>query len=100
MFFAFIAQTLRIAMPYLFAATGGVMSERAGLIGLTLEGYMLIAAFCAAAGSWFAQAAGGAAPWIGIATGAAGGAAAALLYGVCTVRFRANQVVVGIAINL
>ena len=35
---AFLAQTLRIAIPYLFASMGGVISERAGLIGLTLEG--------------------------------------------------------------
>ena len=38
MLIAFLAQTLRIAIPYLFASAGGVMSERAGLIGLTLEG--------------------------------------------------------------
>ena len=49
---AFFAQTLRIAIPYLLAAAGGVMSERAGLIGLTLEGYMLGGAFCAVAASW------------------------------------------------
>ena len=42
---AFLAQTLRIAIPYLLAAAGGVMSERAGLIGLTLVGYMLCGAF-------------------------------------------------------
>ena len=47
---AFLAQTLRIAIPYLLAAAGGVMSERAGLIALTLEGYMLGGAFCAVAG--------------------------------------------------
>ncbi len=35
---AFLVQTLRIAMPYLFAASGGVLSERAGIIALTLEG--------------------------------------------------------------
>ncbi len=92
---AFIAQTLRIAMPYLFASAGGVVSERAGLIGLTLEGYMLLAAFCAALGSYF-----GGGPWTGILAGAAGGAAAGLLYGLCSIRYRANQVVVGIAINL
>lgn len=100
---AFIAQTLRIAMPYLFASAGGVLSERAGLIGLTLEGYMLIAAFCAASGSYFAAVtwhAGAAAPWLGIVFGAAGGAAAALLYGASSIRFRADQVVIGIAINL
>ena len=48
----FLAQTLRIAVPYLLAAAGGVLSERAGLIGLSLEGYMLGGAFCAAVGSY------------------------------------------------
>ena len=95
MFFALIAQTLRIATPYLFASAGGVVSERAGLIALTLEGYMLNAAFCAALGSYFADSA-----LAGILAGVAGGTATALLYGVCCIRYRANQVVVGIAINL
>ena len=61
MFFAFLAQTLRIAIPYLFAAAGGVLSERAGLIGLTLEGYMLSGAFCAAIGGYYSHSA-----WIGM----------------------------------
>jgi ABC-type uncharacterized transport system permease subunit len=94
-FFAFVAQTLRIAMPYLFASAGGVVSERAGMIALSLEGYMLIAAFCAALGSYF-----GGSPWTGVLAGVAGGVATALLYGLCCIRYRANQVVTGIAINL
>jgi general nucleoside transport system permease protein len=93
--FAFLAQTLRIAIPYLLAAAGGVMSERAGLIGLTLEGYMLGGAFCAALG---AHAAGS--PWPGVLAAVAGGAFLAWLYAVSSIRFRADQVVVGIAINL
>jgi ABC-type uncharacterized transport system permease subunit len=93
--FAFLAQTLRIAMPYLFASAGGVISERAGMIALTLEGYMLMAAFCAAIGAHFAESA-----WVGLLAGVAGGTAIALLYGLCCIRYRANQVVVGIAINL
>ena len=56
---AFLAQTLRIAIPYLFAASGGVMSERAGLIGLGLEGYMLGGAFCGAVGELLQRAARG-----------------------------------------
>ena len=48
---AFLIQTLRIAVPYLFAAAGGIISERAGIIALTLEGYVLTGAFCAALGS-------------------------------------------------
>jgi len=91
----FLAQTLRIAIPYLFAAAGGVLSERAGLIGLTLEGYMLGGAFAAALGSYYGQSA-----WLGIFAGVLGGALLALLYGYSAIRFRADQVVVGIAINL
>jgi general nucleoside transport system permease protein len=95
MIFAFIVQTLRIAIPYLFAAAGGVASERAGIIGLTLEGYMLTGAFCAALGSYY-----GGNPWLGVIAGAAGAVALALLYAVSAIRFRADQVVVGIAVNL
>jgi simple sugar transport system permease protein len=94
-FLAFLAQTLRIAVPYLLAAAGGVMSERAGLIGLTLEGYMLGGAFCAALGAYF-----GGSPWVGVIAAVAGGAALAWLYAVSSIRYKADQVVVGIAINL
>ena len=94
-FFAFLAQTLRIAIPYLLAAAGGVMSERAGLIGLSREGFMSGGAFCAAGGSYFAGA-----PWVGVLAAVVGGALLALLYAVSAIRFRADQVVVGIAINL
>ena len=58
---AFLAQTLRIAIPYLFAASGGVISERAGLIGLGLEGYMLGGAFCGALASYYSGS-----PWVGL----------------------------------
>ncbi len=92
---AFLVQTLRISIPYLFAAAGGVISEGAGVIALTLEGYMLSGAFCAVLGSYLSGS-----PWVGVVAGAAGGMAMALLYGVSVIRFRADQIVVGIAINL
>lgn len=94
-FLAFLAQTLRIAIPYLLAAAGGVMSERSGLIGLTLEGYMLGGAFCAALGAY-----AGGSPWVGVLAAVAGGALLAWLYAVSSIRYKADQVVVGIAINL
>lgn len=93
--FVFLAQTLRIAIPYLFAASGGVISERAGLIGLGLEGYMLGGAFCGAIAGYYSGNA-----WVSLLGALAGGAALALLYAVTAIRFRADQVVVGIAINL
>jgi ABC-type uncharacterized transport system permease subunit len=91
----FLTQTLRIAIPYLLASMGGVTSERAGMIALTLEGYMLGGAFCAAAASYASGS-----PVVGVIAGVAGGVLLALLYAVSTIRFRADQVVVGIAINL
>ena len=94
-FLVFLTQTLRIAIPYLLASAGGVMSERAGMIALTLEGYMLGGAFCAAAVSYATGS-----PWLGVIAAVAGGIVLALLYAVSTIRFRADQVVVGIAINL
>ncbi|MDQ2665752.1 MAG: ABC transporter permease [Gemmatimonadota bacterium] len=93
--FDFLAQTVRIAIPYLLAAAGGVLSERAGLIGLSLEGYMLSGAFCAAVGSYYAGA-----PWVGVIAAIVGGGVLSLLYAASAIRFKADQVVVGIAINL
>jgi ABC-type uncharacterized transport system permease subunit len=92
---AFLVQTLRIAIPYLFAAAGGVMSERAGLIGLTLEGYMLGGAFGAAVGALSTGS-----HVVGAIVGMIFGGLLALLYAVSSLRFKANQVVTGVAINL
>ena len=92
---AFLAQTLRIAVPYLFAAAGGVLAERAGIISLTLEGFLLGGAFSAMLGSYYSGN-----PWIGVLCGIAGGIALGMVHAVSTIRFKADQVVSGIAINL
>jgi simple sugar transport system permease protein len=91
----FLAQAIRIATPYFFAAAGGVMSERVGIIGLTLEGFMLTGAFCTALGSYYSGS-----PWIGLLCGVGGGVLAALILAVATIHYRADQVVSGIAVNL
>jgi len=92
---AFLAQTVRIAVPYLFAAAGGVIAERSGVISLGLEGYMLSGAFGATVGAYYSGS-----PWIGLLCGAAAGLACALIHALVSLRFRADQVVSGIAINL
>ncbi|HJR64446.1 MAG TPA: ABC transporter permease [Gemmatimonadaceae bacterium] len=91
----FLAQTIRIAIPYLFAAAGGVVAERAGVISLTLEGFMLTGAFTATLGAFYSGN-----PWVGVLCGILGGLLFGLLHGVATIRYRADQVVSGIAINL
>jgi len=72
---ALVLQTLRIAVPYLFAAAGGVLAERAGVISLTLEGFMLGGAFGAVVGEFYL---GGA--WIGVGVGIAFGLALAAIH--------------------
>ncbi len=92
---AFLLQTLRIAAPILLASLGGIMSERSGIVDLSLEGKLLIGALATEMG---AQATGSAT--IGAVAGMAGGMATAALYALVVIRFRADQIVSGIAINI
>jgi len=86
---------IRIAIPYLFAASGGVVAERAGIVSLTLEGFMLSGAFAAVLGTNLSGS-----PWVGVLTGILGGLMFALIHALATIRYRADQIVVGVAINL
>jgi len=92
---SFVLQTIRIAIPYLLAAAGGVMSERVGIIALGLEGLMLSGAFGAALGSYYGHSA-----WFGLLGALTAGLVLTSVLAVATLRFRANQVVVGVALNL
>ena len=92
---SFLTQMIRIAIPYLFAASGGVVAERAGIVSLTLEGFMLSGAFAAVLGTNLSGS-----PWVGVLTGLLGGLVFALIHAVATIRYRADQIVVGVAINL
>jgi simple sugar transport system permease protein len=91
----FLAQTVRIAIPYLFAAAGGAIAERAGIVSLTLEGFMLGGAFGAVLGAHYTGSA-----WLGIVCGVAAGLFLGYVHAVASIRFKADQVVVGVAINL
>jgi ABC-type uncharacterized transport system permease subunit len=91
---AFVAQVLRISVPYVLAALGGTLSERAGVVHLALEGVLLGSALTATLG---AQAGG--IP-LGILAGVAGGLAVGALYALVVLRFRADQIVAGVAVNL
>lgn len=90
-----VAQTLRMAVPYAAAATGGVLSERSGVVNIALEGTMLVGAF----GAVTTHVVTGS-PWIGLAGGAAAGAAFALLHALVVVYGRVSGIVSGIALNL
>lgn len=87
--------TLRVSTPLIFAALGGLLSERSGIINIALEGMMLAGAFAAAVGALALHS-----PWLGALCGMGGGLAMAALYGVMVIRLRSNQIVAGTAIDL
>ncbi len=92
---AFLAQSLRLALPYMLAATAGVLSECAGVINFALEGIMLFSALAGAA-----AALGTGSMWLGMAAAMAAGATASLFYYAFTATRHTNQVLLGIAFNL
>ena len=92
---AFLAAVLRISVPYVLGALGGVWSERSGVVALGLEGMILASAFAATLGAYFTHSA-----LIGLGAGMAGGVLLAALYALLVLRFRGNQIVCGVALNL
>jgi ABC-type uncharacterized transport system permease subunit len=85
----------RLATPLIFAATGEAICERAGVLNIGIEGMMLIGAFFGFAATY---ATGDLA--LGFGSGMASGLLAAVVFAVFAVTIKANQIVVGVAINL
>jgi ABC-type uncharacterized transport system permease subunit len=95
--------TIRLATPLILAALGGMFSERSGVINIALEGKMLAGAFTAAAVTYAADAKlgmGNASPWLGLLAAIVAGLFLAAIYAVTCIRFKADQVVSGAAINI
>ncbi len=90
-----IWSTIRLSTPLILAAIGGMFSERSGVINIALEGMMLAGAFTAAAVTY---AAGN--PFVGLLAGMAAGLAVAGIHAIACIRYRADQVVTGTAINI
>src|SRR5882672_6202666 len=91
----FFAAAVRIATPLLFAALGGILSERAGVFAVGLEGMMLAGAFAGVVATY-----GTGMVAVGLLASLAGGMVLAAVVAVATTRFRADQMVTGLAVNI
>ncbi|GGE24954.1 ABC transporter permease [Marinithermofilum abyssi] len=86
--------TVLYSTPLVLAAMGGLFSERSGVVNIALEGLMTIGAFTAAVAT---LATGN--PWLGLAAAMLSGVAFAWPHAAASIRFKADQVVSGVAIN-
>lgn len=90
-----LAAAVRSGTPVLYASLGEVVSERAGVMNLGLEGIMLVGAY---AGFAVTMATGD--PWFGIAASFAAGCAITLIHAFLCITLMCNQVVSGLAMVL
>jgi simple sugar transport system permease protein len=86
---------IRFATPLIFAALGGLFSERAGVINIALEGLILAGAFTAAIATYELHN-----PYLGFILAMVAGGLVAFVYAIAVIKFEADQVVCGTAITL
>jgi ABC-type uncharacterized transport system permease subunit len=92
---ALLALTLVKATPLVYAALGGVLSERSGVVNIGLEGILVAGAFF----SVVASAATGS-PLAGVLAGVAAGAALAAVLAFAATRLGVDQIVAGTGLNI
>ncbi len=105
-----LTQTLRVATPIALAAFCGVMCERAGVVDIGIEGKMLMAAMVAYAVNLFSYqsflttmapaTAGNVSRWLALGAAIVFSVVLALLHGVVSIRFKADQIISGTVINI
>lgn len=88
-------ETLIWAFPILMTAMGATFNERAGVVNIGLEGIMVFASW---AGIFFTYSFGN--YWLGLLGAILFGTLLALVHAIMTITFKADQIVIGVAINL
>lgn len=90
-----MSSTLARATPIALAALTGLISERAGVINIGIEGIMLMAALAAVMVATFTHNL-----FAGLLAALVTGAIVAGIHAVLCIKFKVNQVVSGVAINI
>ncbi len=94
MILALLSSVLDAAPPLVFAALGAVISERAGVVNVGVEGMMRAGAFAAAVAALVMPTP------LGVLVGMLAGASVAAIHAWLCIRLRSDQVVSGMALNL
>ncbi|RJF71815.1 ABC transporter permease [Deinococcus cavernae] len=97
----FLITFIRSFVPLLLTGMGGLFSERSGVVNIALDGLIIFGALAGAVTTLLIEPSVGAlAPWIGWLAGAVTGGLIAWIHAVLSIKYRADQVISGTAINL
>jgi simple sugar transport system permease protein len=90
-----VGGSVLLAVPLVFGAMGGVIGERAGVVNIAIESQLLFGAFGAAIfGSLTHN------PYVGLFAAVVGGVLVALVLGVFAIKYRVDQIIVGVVLNV
>ncbi|MDR3160317.1 MAG: ABC transporter permease [Spirochaetaceae bacterium] len=95
-----VPSILMIAAPILIAATGGMISEKAGVVNIALEGLMAIGAMTAATSHRLLEGSIGFSIPLALVLAALAGGLFSLIHAFASITLRADQVISGTGINL
>ncbi|WP_314454316.1 ABC transporter permease [uncultured Actinomyces sp.] len=90
-----LSSALGLSVPLVYGSLAGIIGERSGTINIAIEGQLLGGAFL---GSVVASACSS--PWAGLVTAPLAGVLVALLLALFGLRYRVNQIVVGVVLNV
>ncbi|WP_103062170.1 ABC transporter permease [Actinomyces qiguomingii] len=90
-----LSSTLALSVPLVFGGLAGVVGERSGTINIAIEGQLLGGAFLGAVVASIAKT-----PWAGLIAAPFAGIMVALLLAMFGLKYRVNQIVVGVVLNV
>lgn len=90
-----IATTLIKSVPITIGALSGILSERAGIVNIAIEGMMLAGALSSTVAASITGSL-----WIGVLAGIFTGMLMALLHGWLSIKYKVNQIISGTVINI
>ena len=91
----FAFTVFRVTTPILLTALGAMISRRAGIMNISLEGIMLVAALFGVVGSAYTQSV-----WIGVLLAVVSGVLLSMVFAYFTLQLKSDLILTGIALNL
>lgn len=90
-----LVSSVALSTPLIFGSLGGILSERAGVVNVAIEGQLLAGAFLAAVVSSVTGS-----PWAGLFAAGVGGMLVSFVLATFAIKYWVEQVIVGVVINV